>query len=179
VQAKKDPQAFTYGSGGVGTPNHLTAVMFADRAGVTLTHIPFKGAGPAINDMLGGHVSMIFSSLPPTIGNIKAGTLRALGTCALRRAPMLPEVPTMEEAGFKGFEAEQRYGLIAPAGTPDQVLRKLNHALREALNAEEVKERIAADGAVGNPSTPEEYATDIDREEAKWAKVVQLAKATK
>jgi tripartite-type tricarboxylate transporter receptor subunit TctC len=179
AQAKKDPQAFTYGSGGAGTPNHLTAVMFADRAGITLTHIPFKGAGPAINDMLGGHVSMIFSSLPPAIGNIKAGTLRALGTCALRRAPMLPEVPTMEEAGFKGFEAEQRYGLIAPAGTPDQVLRKLNQSLRAALDAEDVKERIAADGAVVNPSTPEEYATDIDREEAKWVKVVQLAKATK
>ena len=179
AQAKKDPQAFTFGSGGVGTPNHLTAVMFADRAGITLTHIPFKGAGPAINDMLGGHVSMIFSSLPPAIGNIKAGTLRALGTCALRRAPMLPEVPTMEEVGFKGFEAEQRYGLVAPAGTPDQVLRKLNQALRAALDAEDVKERIAADGAVVNPSTPEEYATDIDREEAKWAKVVQLAKAPK
>jgi tripartite-type tricarboxylate transporter receptor subunit TctC len=179
AQAKKDPQAFTYGSGGAGTPNHLTAVMFADRAGITLTHIPFKGAGPAINDMLGGHVSMIFSSLPPTIGNIKAGTLRALGTCALRRAPMLPEVPTMEEVGFKDFEAEQRYGLIAPAGTPDQVLRKLNQSLRAALGAEDVKERIAADGAVVNPSTPEEYATDIDREEAKWAKVVQLAKAAK
>jgi tripartite-type tricarboxylate transporter receptor subunit TctC len=179
AQAKKDPQAFTYGSGGAGTPNHLTAIMFADRAGITLTHIPFKGAGPAINDMLGGHVSMIFSSLPPTIGNIKAGTLRALGTCALRRTPMLPEVPTMEEAGFKGFEAEQRYGLIAPAGTPDQVLRKLNQSLRAALDAEDVKERIAADGAVVNPSTPEEYATDIDREEAKWAKVVQLAKAKK
>jgi tripartite-type tricarboxylate transporter receptor subunit TctC len=179
AQAKQDPQAFTYGSGGAGTPNHLTAVMFADRAGITLIHIPFKGAGPAINDMLGGHVSMIFSSLPPTIGNIKAGTLRALGTCALSRAPMLPEVPTMEEAGFKGFEAEQRYGLIAPAGTPDQVLRKLNQSLRAALDAEDVKERIAADGAVVNPSTPEEYATDIDREEAKWAKVVQLAKATK
>jgi tripartite-type tricarboxylate transporter receptor subunit TctC len=179
AQAKKDPQAFTYGSGGAGTPNHLTAVMFADRAGITLTHIPFKGAGPAINDMLGGHVSMIFSSLPPTIGNIKAGTLRALGTCALRRAPMLPEVPTMEEVGFKDFEAEQRYGLIAPAGTPDQVLRKLNQSLRAALGAEDVKERIAADGAVVNPSTPEEYATDIDREEAKWAKVVQLAKAPK
>lgn len=179
AQAEKDPQVFTYGSGGVGTPNHQTAVMFADRAGIALTHIPFKGAGPAINDMLGGHVSMIFSSLPPTIGNIKAGTLRALGTCALRRAPMLPEVPTMEEAGFKGFEAEQRYGLIAPAGTPDPVLRKLNQALRAALDAEDVKERIAADGAVVNPSTPEEYATDIDREEAKWAKVVQLAKAKK
>lgn len=179
AQARKDPQAFTYGSGGVGTPNHLTAVMFADRAGITLTHIPFKGAGPAINDMLGGHVSMIFSSLPPAIGNIKAGTLRALATCAPRRAPMLPEVPTMEEAGFKGFEAEQRYGLIAPAGTPDQVLRKLNQALRAALAAEDVKERVAADGAVVNPSTPEEYAADIDREEAKWAKVVQLAKAAK
>jgi tripartite-type tricarboxylate transporter receptor subunit TctC len=85
----------------------------------------------------------------------------------------------MEEAGFKGFEAEQRYGLIAPAGTPDQVLKKLNQALRAALDAEDVKERIAADGAVVNPSTPEEYAIDIDREEAKWAKVVQLARATK
>ena len=179
AQAKKDPQAFTYGSGGVGTPNHLTAVMFADQTGINLTHIPFKGAGPAINDVLGGHVSMIFSSLPPTIGNIKAGNLRALGTCALSRAPMLPDVPTMEEAGLKGFEAEQRYGLIAPAGTPDPVLRKLNQALRKALNADDVRERIAVDGAVVNPSTPEEYATDIDREEAKWAKVVQLAKATK
>jgi len=121
--------------------------------------------------------SPIFSSLPPTIGNIKAGTLRALGTCALSRTPMLPDVPTMEEAGLKGFEAEQRYGLIAPAGTPDAVLRKLNQALRQALNADDVKERIAADGAVANPSTPEEYALDIDREEAKWARVVRLAKA--
>ena len=179
AQARKNPQAFTYGSGGVGTVNHLTAVMFADQAGINLTHIPFKGAGPAINDVLGGHVSMIFSSLPPTIGNIRGGNLRALGTCALSRAPMLPDVPTMEEAGLKGFEAEQRYGLIAPAGTPDPVLRILNQALRQALNADDVKERIAADGAVANPSTPEEYAVDIDREEAKWAKVVRLAKATR
>ena len=179
AQARKNPQAFTYGSGGVGTVNHLTAVMFADQAGITLTHIPFKGAGPAINDVLGGHVSMIFSSLPPTIGNIRGGNLRALGTCALSRAPMLPDVPTMEEAGLKGFEAEQRYGLIAPAGTPDPVLRILNQALRQALNADDVKERIAADGAVANPSTPEEYVVDIDREEAKWAKVVRLAKATR
>src|SRR5262245_52816787 len=178
-QAKKDPQAFTYGSGGVGTVNHLTAVMFADQAGINLTHIPFKGAGPAINDVLGGHVSMIFSSLPPTIGNIQAGNLRALGTCALRRAPMLPKVPTMEETGLKGFEAEQRYGLIAPAGTADAVLKKLNQALRAALDADDVKERVAADGAVVNPSTPEEYALDIDREEAKWARVVLLAKAIK
>jgi tripartite-type tricarboxylate transporter receptor subunit TctC len=179
AHAKKDAKAFTYGSGGVGTVNHLTAVMFADQAGITLTHIPFKGAGPAINDVLGGHVSMIFSSLPPTIGNIRGGNLRALATCALSRAPMLPEVPTMEEAGLKGFEAEQRYGLIAPAGSPDPVLRKLNQALRQALNADDVKERIAADGAVANPSTPEEYAVDIDREEAKWAKVVRLAKSTR
>jgi tripartite-type tricarboxylate transporter receptor subunit TctC len=179
AQAKKDPKAFTYGSGGVGTANHLTAVMFADQAGINLTHIPFKGAGPAINDVLGGHVSMIFSSLPPTIGNIKAGNLRALGTCALSRAPMLPEVPTMEEAGLKGFEAEQRYGLIAPAGTSEAVIRRLNQALREALNSDDVKERIVADGAVVNPSTPQEYAVDIDREEVKWARVVQLAKATK
>jgi tripartite-type tricarboxylate transporter receptor subunit TctC len=122
---------------------------------------------------------MIFSSLPSMIGNIKAGNLRALGTCALSRTLMLPDVPTMDEAGLKGFEAEQCYGLIAPAGTPDPVLKKLNQALKEALTSEEVKERIAADGAVANPSTPEEYAMDIDREEAKWARVVPLAKATK
>jgi len=179
AQAKRDPHVFTYGSGGVGTASHLTAVMFADQAGINLTHIPFKGTGPAINDVLGGHVSMIFSSLPPTIGNIKGGNLRALGTCALSRAPMLPDVPTMDEAGLKGFEAEQRYGLIAPAGTPDLAIRKLNQALKEALTSEDLKERIAADGAVANPSTPEEYAMDIGREEAKWAGVVQLAKATK
>jgi len=179
AQAKKGPHAFTYGSGGVGSASHLTAVMFADQAGINLTHIPFKGTGPAINDVLGGHVSMIFSSLPSMIGNIKAGNLRALGTCALSRTLMLPDVPTMDEAGLKGFEAEQRYGLIAPAGTPDPVLKKLNQALKEALTSEEVKERIAADGAVANPSTPEEYAMDIDREEVKWARIVQLAKATK
>jgi tripartite-type tricarboxylate transporter receptor subunit TctC len=179
AQAKKDPHAFTYGSGGVGSASHLTAVMFADQAGINLTHIPFKGTGPAINDALGGHVSMIFSSLPPMIGNIKAGNLRALGTCTLSRAPMLPDVPTMDEVGLKGFESEQRYGLIAPAGTPDPVLKKLNQALKEALTSEEVKERIAADGAIAHPNTPEEYALEIDREEAKWARVVQLAKVKK
>jgi len=176
---KREPGKWSFASSGQASIGQMMGELFLHSTGTDMVHVPYKGAGPAINDMLGGHVSMIFSSLPPTIGNIKAGTLRALGTCALRRAPMLPEVPTMEEVGFKDFEAEQRYGLIAPAGTPDQVLRKLNQSLRAALGAEDVKERIAADGAVVNPSTPEEYATDIDREEAKWAKVVQLAKAPK
>jgi tripartite-type tricarboxylate transporter receptor subunit TctC len=146
--------------------------MFASAAGIKMIHVPFKGAGPAINDVMGGHVSLIFSSLPPILGNVRGGNLRALGTGTTDRAPAIPEVPTISEAGLKGFQAEQRYGLIAPAGTPPAVVAKLNAALREALTSEDVKERINADGAVPMPSSPEEYAKDIEAEDAKWSKVV-------
>lgn len=174
---KKNPDKLTYGSGGVSSANHLAAAMFASMAGIKMTHVPFKGAGPAINDVIGGHVSMIFSSLPPTLGNIRAGTLRALGTGTADRAPSIPDVPTISEAALKGYEAEQRYGLIAPAGTPQAIINKLNAALREALTSDEVKERITADGAVPAPSSAEDYAKNIDQEEAKWSKVVIQAGA--
>jgi tripartite-type tricarboxylate transporter receptor subunit TctC len=170
--AKKNPDVLTYGSGGVSSANHLAAAMFASAAGIKMVHVPFKGAGPAINDVMGGHVSMIFSSLPPILGNVRGGNLRALGTGTTERAAAIPDVPTISEAGLPGYEAEQRYGLIAPAGTPPAIVAKLNSALREALTSDDVKERINADGAVPMPSSPEEYAKDIEAEDTKWSKVV-------
>jgi tripartite-type tricarboxylate transporter receptor subunit TctC len=165
----------TYGSGGAGTGNHLAGVLFASTAGIKLTHVPFRGANPAITDVIGGHVDMIFSSLPPTLGSIRDGKLRVLGMATLTRSHVLPDVPTIDEAGLPGFEAEQRYGLIAPAGTPAPVIARLNAALREALASAEVKARIASDGAVPVPSSPQEYVQDIDRDEKKWAPVVREA----
>ena len=120
---------------------------------------------------------MIFSSLPPTLGNIRTGKLRAFGMATRTRSKVLPEVPTIDEAGLPGFEAEQRYGLLAPAGTPAPIVARLNAALREALRSPEVIARISTDGAEPAPSTPEEYIQDINREEIKWSKVVREAGA--
>ena len=175
--AKQQPGNLSYGSGGAGSGNHLAGALFASMAGIQLTHVPFRGANPAITDVMGGHVTMIFSSLPPTLGNIRSGKLRAFGMATRTRSPVLPEVPTIDEAGLPGFEAEQRYGLLAPAGTPAPVIARLNAALRQALAAPDVIARIAADGAEPAPSTPVEYAQDIDREETKWSKVVRESAA--
>ena len=174
---KKQPAKLTYGSGGVGSLNHLAGALFASMADIAMTHVPFRGANPAITDVMGGHVSMIFSSLPPTLGNIKSGNLRALGMGTRTRSPVLPELPTIDESGLPNFEAEQRYGLLAPAGTPAPIIARLNAALRDALASPDVQARIAADGAEPAPSTPEEYARDIDTEETKWSKVVRDAGA--
>jgi tripartite-type tricarboxylate transporter receptor subunit TctC len=175
--AKQHPSNLSYRSGGAGSGNHLAGALFAIMAGVRLTHVPFRGANPAINDVMGGHVTMIFSSLPPTLGNIRSGKVRALGMAIRTRSRVLPEVPTIDEAGLPNFEAEQRYGLLAPASTPAPVIARLNAALRQALASPQVIARIAADDAEPAPSTPEEYAHDIDREETKWSKVVRESAA--
>jgi tripartite-type tricarboxylate transporter receptor subunit TctC len=173
--AKKEPGKLTYGSGGAGTPNHLTGVMFANVTGVQIVHVPFRGSGPAVAGLVGGHVSMMFAGLPSVIGNIKNNLVRVLATTSLKRASALPEMVTVAESGFPGFEAAQRYGLVAPAGTPPAIIARLNAALREALTADEVKARIAAEGAEPIPGTPEDYAKDIDSEATKWAEVVRKA----
>jgi tripartite-type tricarboxylate transporter receptor subunit TctC len=173
--AKKEPGKLTYGSGGAGTPNHLTGVMFSNVAGVQIVHVPFRGSGPAVAGLVGGHVSMMFAGLPSVIGNIKNNLVRPLAMTSAKRATAMPDLITVAESGFPGFEAAQRYGLIAPAGTPPAIVAKLNAALREALTADEVKARIASDGAEPIPGTPEDYAKDIDSEATKWADVVQKA----
>jgi tripartite-type tricarboxylate transporter receptor subunit TctC len=174
---KNEPGKLTYGSGGVGSGNHLAGALFATMAGIKMTHVPFRGANPAINDVIGGHLAMIFSSLPPTLGHIKSGQLRALAIGSLKRSPILPDLATIDESGLPGFQAQQTYGLLAPAGTPPDIVKLLNGALQEALASDLVKARIAADGAEPAPGSPEDYARDIDQEETKWSKVVEEAGA--
>ncbi|MGB9045560.1 MAG: tripartite tricarboxylate transporter substrate binding protein, partial [Pseudolabrys sp.] len=176
--AKAQPGKLNYASAGTGSGIHLGTVLFADTAGVDLTHIPYKGSGPALTDLLGGHVQVYFSSLPPAVGLVKEGKLRALGVTGLKRSATFPEVPTVAEQGLPGFEAVLHYGIVAPAGTPRPIIDKLNAALRAALGDPKVHGHIATEGAEPLPTTPDEYAADIDREETKWSKLVKKSGAT-
>jgi tripartite-type tricarboxylate transporter receptor subunit TctC len=175
--AKAQPGKLNYASAGRGSGIHLGTVLFAETAGINITHIPYKGSGPALTDLLGGHVAIYFSSLPPAIGLVKEGKLRALGVTGLQRSPIFPDVPTVAEQGLPGFEAVLHYGIVAPAGTPRPIVDRLNAALRAALNSDDVHRRIATEGAEPLPTTPDEYATDIDREETKWSALVKKSGA--
>jgi tripartite-type tricarboxylate transporter receptor subunit TctC len=171
--AKANPGKVNYGSAGVGTVSHVSGVYFASAAGVSVTHIPYKGTGPALADLIGGHIPMAFAPIPATHANIAEGKLRGLAVTSAKRSSLLPDVPTIAEAGVAGFEASLYYGLVAPAGTPRPIVDRLNKALRDALASEEVRKRLATDGAEPVPSTPEEYAAHIDQDETKWSKVVR------
>jgi tripartite-type tricarboxylate transporter receptor subunit TctC len=144
-------------------------------AGIKLNHVPYKGSGPALNDLLGGHVDIYFSSLPPAIGLTAEGKVRALAVTGPKRSHVFPELPTVAEAGLPGYEAVLHYGIAAPAGTPRPIVEKLNAALRKALDAPETKTLLINTGAEPLPSSPEEYAADIDREETKWSRIVRRA----
>jgi tripartite-type tricarboxylate transporter receptor subunit TctC len=175
--AGKEPGALNYASAGSGSGIHLGSELFASMAGIKLTHVPYKGSAPALTDLLGGHVAIYFSSLPPAIGLVKDGKVRALAVTGAKRSAVFPDLPTVAEAGLPGYEAVLHYGIVAPAGTPGPIVEKLNQALQAALANEDVKAKIAADGAEPLPSTPAEYAADIDREEAKWSEIVRKSGA--
>lgn len=174
---KAQPGKLNYASAGVGSGIHLGTVMFAETAGIDLTHIPYKGTGPALTDLLGGHVQIYFSSLPPAIGLVKEGKLRALGVTGLKRSASFPDLPTVAEQGLPGFEAVLHYGIVAPAGTPRPIIDRLNAALRAALDDPKVRGHIATEGAEPLPTSPEDYAADIDREETKWSALVRKSNA--
>jgi tripartite-type tricarboxylate transporter receptor subunit TctC len=176
--ARAQPGKLNYASAGVGSGIHLGTVLFADTAAINITHIPYKGSGPALTDLLGGHVQIYFSSLPPAIGLVKEGKLRALGVTGLKRSASFPDVPTVAEQGLPGFEAVLHYGIVAPAGTPRPIINKLNAALRAALSDPKVHDHIATEGAEPLPTSPDEYAADIDREETKWSALVKKSGAT-
>jgi tripartite-type tricarboxylate transporter receptor subunit TctC len=175
--AKERPGTLDFASTGSGSSVHLAAELFATMAGIRLTHIPYKGSGPAIADLLGGHVALMFATLPPSIGLVKDGKVRALAVTGPSRSPLLPDLPTIAEAGLPGYESVLHYGLVAPAGTPKPAIDKLNAALRAALADESVRRRMSVEGAEALPSTPEAYAADIDHEEIKWSKIVQASGA--
>lgn len=173
--AKANPGKVNFGSAGAGTASHITGEYFARSAGITLVHIPYKGTGPALTDLLGGHIPMAFAPIPASHPNVTAGKLRALAVTSLTRSGLLPDVPTMVEAGLPGFDASLYYGLAAPAGTPRPIIDKLNKALRDALASSEVKRQLGNDGTEITPGTPEDYADFIDKDEKKWSQLVKAS----
>src|ERR1700710_1214665 len=173
--AKANPGKVNFGSAGAGTASHITGEYFGASAGIKLVHIPYKGTGPALTDLLGGHIPMAFAPIPASHANVSAGTLRALAVTSTTRSGLLPDVPTMVEAGLPGFDASLYYGLAAPAGTPRPVIDKLNKALRDALASAEVKKQLGNDGTEITPGTPEDYADFIDKDEKKWAGLVKAS----
>src|SRR4051812_24826620 len=173
--AKANPGTVNSGAAGAGTASHITGEYFASAAGIKLVHIPYKGTGPALTDLLGGHIPMAFAPIPASHPNVSAGKLRALAVTSTVRSGLMPDVPTMAEAGLPGFDASLYYGLAAPAGTPRPIIDKLNKALREALASDEVKRQLGADGTEITPGSPEDYAELIDKDEKKWS---QLLKAS-
>lgn len=175
--AKTQPAKLNYASAGTGSGIHLGTEYFATMAGIKLAHIPYKGSGPALTDLVGGHVAIYFSSLPPALGLVKEGKVRALAVTGAKRSPIFPDLPTVAEAALPGYEAVLHYGIVAPAGTPRPIIDTLGAALRAAVMSEDLKARLTDDGAEPLASTPEEYAADIDREETKWSAIVKASGA--
>jgi len=171
--AKQNPGQFNLGTSAVGTGGYMCAQLFKAMAGVDIAIIPYKGTAPVMNDLLGGHVPIAFGVLPPALGNIEAGKLRAIAVTSRTRTTLLPNVPTFDESGLPGFEAVLHYGVLAPAGTPKEIVGQLNFELRRLVDSEDVKKRIQAEGGDPMTSTPEEYARDIDTEETKWGNLVR------
>jgi tripartite-type tricarboxylate transporter receptor subunit TctC len=171
--AKKEPGKLTAGTPPPPTLNYFAAELLKVMTGADITIVTYKGTGPLTNDLVGGHVTLAFNTIAPAIGNIQAGTIRPIAVVAPTRAAALPNVPTAAEAGLPGFEAVLYYGIAAPAGTPRPIIERLNKELREIVTSEEISKRIIADGGDPVASTPEEYAANLARGEAKWAELVK------
>jgi tripartite-type tricarboxylate transporter receptor subunit TctC len=174
-RAREKPGSINYGSAGVGTVTHIAGELFTSMAGIKLIHVPYRGSGPVMNDLVGGHIPMSFTPIPAVHGQVEAGTLKALAVTSLKRSALMPEVPTVAETGLPGYEAVLHYGLLAPAGTAKPIVDKLNKVLREAIATPEVQKRIVFEGAEPLPSSPDEYAADIDQDEAKWSRLLKAA----
>jgi tripartite-type tricarboxylate transporter receptor subunit TctC len=175
AMAKAKPGAVIFGSGGLGTTPHMTGELFQAVAGIKLTHVAYRGEAPAINDLLGGQIPLMFANLSAVIGNVRAGQLRALAVTGAQRAAAAPEIPTVVEAGLPGFEAATWFALVAPAGTPRDILARLNAEVKRALAQDDVKQRYADLGMTADDSTPDSLDAYIKSEIAKWTKVIKDA----
>ncbi len=167
------PGEINFASSGHGTPAHLAGELFNSMAGVKLVHVPYKGAAPALADLLGGQVQLMFSTMPPALPHVKDGKLRALAVTNAKRSPATPELPTIDEIALPGFEANTWHGVVVPAGTPAAVVARLNREIVAILHLPDVVERLSVQGAEPVGSTPEEFAAYIRSETVKWAKVVR------
>ncbi len=165
----------TFASGGIGSSGHLAAELFSSMAGIELTHVPYKGAGPALIDTLGGQVNLIMSSIVSGMPYAKAGRLRALAITTRTRSPALPELPTISESALPGYDFSSWYGLMVPAGTPQPVIGRLHDEIVKALKLPDLQQRLASEGCDAVGSTPEQLAAYIKSEMARWAKVVKAS----
>jgi tripartite-type tricarboxylate transporter receptor subunit TctC len=175
AMARAKPGAINFGSGGLGTTPHMTGELFSSIAGIRMAHIAYRGEAPAINDLIGGQIPLMFANLSAVIGNVKAGQLRALAVTSTQRAAAAPEIPTVAEAGLPGFEAATWFALVAPAGTPHEIRQRLNAEVGRALALTDVKQRFAELGMTAQDSTPEGLDDFIRSEIAKWTKVIRDA----
>ncbi len=173
AMARKDPGKLNLGTSAVGTGGYMCAELFKSEADINVAIIPYKGTAPVMNDLLGGHVPIAFGVLPPALGNLQAGKLRAIAVTSKKRFSLLPDVPTFDESGLPGFEAVLHYGLLAPAGTPREIVDRLGVELRKLVDLPEVQKQIHNEGGDPLTSTPAEYAADIDKEERKWGGLVK------
>ena len=179
--SKARPGALAYGSGGNGSAAHLSMEYLKLQTGLQALHVPYKGTAPSVNDLLGGQVQLLFTGAPALLPHIQSGGMKALAVSSPRRLPQLPDVPTVAEtglAGTSGFEADQWYGLVAPAGTPDPVLQTLNTLVNRALASEGVRARLVSEGAEPMPITPQAFGGLIEKDRVRWAAVVRAAKVS-
>jgi tripartite-type tricarboxylate transporter receptor subunit TctC len=178
--AKANPGKLNMASSGNGTSIHLAGELFKAMTGTYMLHMPYRGSAPALLDMVGGNMDVMFDNLPSSMAHIKAGKLKALAVTSARRSDALPDVPTVEEAGgpeLKGFEASSWFGLLAPAGTPPEIVQRIQQEVAKALATPAVKERLVAQGAIPGGNTPAEFTALIDSEHRKWAQVVKASGA--
>lgn len=172
-----NPGKYNFASGGIGTPAHLAGELLKIRAKADITHVPFKGTGPALQNVIAGHVQLAFNPPPPLMPHIKSGAIRAIAVSTLKRSTALPDVPTIDESGYPGFEATTWHGMVAPAGTPKAVIETLHKAFTTALNDPEVKRQLTNLGVDVETSTPEEFGAYIKAETPKWAEIIKVSGA--
>ena len=173
--AKTNPGKLTYGSSGVGFADHLAGELFCTLAGVRMVHVPYKGGAPAMLDLVGGNIQLIFATVSTAIVHVKAGKLRALAVTSAKRVDLLPDLPTVAEAGVPGYAAATWTGVIAPAGVPRAIVDKLNAAINKAMTSEAFKEKFAKTGDEPGGGTPEEFAQTIKADSAKWGDLIKRA----
>jgi len=173
--AKARPGVLNYASSGNGAGTHLAGELFKMQAGVNLTHVPYKGSGPAMTDLIGGQVQLMFADLPSANAQIKAGKLRALAVGSPQPSPLVPGLPTVSASGLPGYEAYTWVGIMAPAGTPRDVVARLNAEAVAALGRQELRDTLATQGAEAAPGTPDQFGSHVKSELAKWAQVVKTA----
>jgi len=175
TMAKSRPDSLAYASVGNGSPGHLAGELFKLRTGVTMTHIPYKGGGPAVTDVMGGQVPLLWVSIPAAAQFVKTGKLKALAVSTLKRSAAFPDVPTMQEAGVADFEVDSWYAMFVPAKTPKPVIDKLNRALNSVVHEPAIRDKLLAQGSEGVGGTPEALGKAVDAEMLKWAKLAKDA----